>query len=240
MSFWVAKSCLLAGCLVAAPVLCGGQQPAGAPSQSSQNKPADKTQKPQSNTNPFPEDTNNIPVLPNANSKDEPEAAAPEAGRVSLPAQDYDPVRSPDEPPAGTATESSSESSSDVPGIDSLIPKPDEDAKSKPEAPEFHETASDDITVGNYYLGRRDWKAALSRFQSALVLAPENAEVYWGLAESEHHLGDFADARTYYLKVMEFDPDSRHFKDAQKALKEPEIANAKPSAPGKAAVGSPQ
>jgi tetratricopeptide (TPR) repeat protein len=240
MKLWIAISCVLAGCLSGAPILFGQQQPANDSSQSTQNKPADKTQKPQSNANPFPEDTNNVPVLPNANSGNEPEAAPPDEGRVSIPARDTDPARSPEEQPAGESTESSSESSSDVPGLDKLIPKPDEETKASKEAPEYQETAADDITVGKYYLDRKDWKAALSRFQSALVLAPQNAEVYWGLAESDRHLGDFADARSYYLKVMEYDPDSHHYKEAEKALKEPEIANAKAPAPGKAAVGSPQ
>ncbi len=241
MRLWIAKSCLLAGCLVAAPVVCSGQQqPPNSPNQPNQGHPAGNSQKPPSNANPFPEDTNNVPVLPNAKSGNEPETAEPAAGRVPLPGQDNDPARSPDEPPAGAAGESGNESSSDVPGLDSLLPRPDEDTKSKTPTPDFHETASDDITVGEYYLGRKDWKAALSRFQSALVLAPENAEVYWGLAESDRHLGDFAGARVNYLKVMEYDPGSRHFKEAEKALKEPGIANAKPSAPGKAAEGSPQ
>jgi tetratricopeptide (TPR) repeat protein len=51
-------------------------------------------------------------------------------------------------------------------------------------------------------------------FQSALVLDPYNPDVYWGLAECERHLGDFADARANYKKVMEYDPGSRHAKDA--------------------------
>lgn len=238
MSLWIAISCALAGCLSMPPTLQGQQQPAAGSGQSPQNAPADNTKKPQPNTNPFPEDTNNVPVLPTAKAGSEPEAAAPDEGRVSLPARDSDPARSPDEAEGASSSGSSSESSSDVPGMDNLIPKTDENAKEKKEAPEFQETPGDDINVGQYYLERKDWRAALSRFQSALVLAPENAEVFWGLAESEHHLGDFADARTYYLKVMEYDPDSRHFKEAQKALKEPEIANAKPSA--KTAAGSPQ
>jgi hypothetical protein len=38
-------------------------------------------------------------------------------------------------------------------------------------------------------------------------------------------------ARGYYQKVVDYDPDSKHGKDARKALKEPEIANAKAAAP---------
>jgi len=242
MRLCISISWILAGCLAAASGWCAQQQTGNG--SSPQNQSQEKSQKPpqsapQSSANPFPEDTNNVPVLPNGKQGAEPGAAAPDGGSVALPARDSDPARSPDDSEAASA-ESSSESSSNVPGLDNLIPKPDEETKGKKEAPEFQETAADDINVGKYYLERKDWKAALSRFQSASVLAPENAEVYWGLAESERQLGDFASARENYLKVMEYDPDSHHYKEAEKALKEPEIANAKSSTPGKAAAGSPQ
>ncbi len=120
--------------------------------------------------------------------------------------------------------------------MDKLLPVPGDDTKPQGkhrklevEAPEHQETSAEDIEVGNYELDRKNWKAALSRFESALVLAPDEPEVYWGLAESARHLGNLADARGYYQKVALYDPDSRHGKDAIKALKEPEIANAKGS-----------
>ena len=53
------------------------------------------------------------------------------------------------------------------------------------------ETSKEDISVGKYYLDNKNWKAALSRFQSALVLAPDEPEVYWGLAESDAAPGKF-------------------------------------------------
>jgi len=60
-----------------------------------------------------------------------------------------------------------------------------------------------------------------------MVLDPENPDVYWGLAEAEQHMGDLADARAHYEKVLDYDPDGPHGKQARKALKDPEIANAK-------------
>lgn len=89
------------------------------------------------------------------------------------------------------------------------------------------ESPENDIHVGDYYMSVQNWRAALSRFQSALVLEPENPDVYWGLAESERHMGNYALARQHYLKVLEYDPGSRHAKEAKKALREPDIANAK-------------
>jgi len=57
--------------------------------------------------------------------------------------------------------------------------------------PEHQETAKEDLNVGQYYLDNKDWRAALSRFQSALVLDPDNPDIYWGLAETERHMGNF-------------------------------------------------
>ena len=72
----------------------------------------------------------------------------------------------------------------------------------------------------------KHWKAALSRYQSALVTDPENPEVYWGIAESQRQLGDYANAKANYQKVMDYDPDSKHGKEAKKLLKDPQLANA--------------
>jgi Tfp pilus assembly protein PilF len=119
--------------------------------------------------------------------------------------------------------------------LDKLLPGPDNEQTDKKrklsvKEPTHQEAASTDIDVGNYYVQTRNWKAALSRFQSAMVLDPDNPDVFWGLAETERHLGNFADARSHYQKVLDYDPDSRHGKDARKALKDPEIVNGKNAA----------
>jgi hypothetical protein len=189
---------------------------------------------PQSNANPFPEDTSNVPVMPTRNIPGLPPGADDGGNaRVNLPADDMDPVRSPeDESAAAQGREGSSSSS--MAGMGDLLPGPDDQSqpgkrnkKNSQGMVEHHETAAEDEDVGSYYLSNKNWKAALSRFQSAMVLDPDNPVVYWGLAESQRHLGDFADARANYERVVEYDPDSRQGKDARKALNEPEIANAK-------------
>ncbi len=219
----------------------GGQSGSGQTPPAAQNpvpaqQPANTA--PQTNANPFPENTDSVPVIPTGNSRalapgDE-DSANP---RAPMPAEDADPVRTPEEA-ADAADSSSGGSSSSLTGMGDLNPPDDEDTthpgkhkkKGEEVVPEHHETAAEDEDVGSYYLSNKDWKAALSRFQSALVLDPDNPNVYWGLAEAERHTGDFADARTNYLKVREYDPGSRHAKDAAKALEDPEIANAKPDA----------
>jgi predicted Zn-dependent protease len=130
-------------------------------------------------------------------------------------------------------TESAHSFSSSRSGLDSVLPDPN--APDSPQqgrrnrrraeaVPEHKETAAEDVSVGKYYLDNKNWKAAQSRFQSAMVLSPEDPDVYWGLAESARHLGDVTSARANYLKVIEYDPDSRHAKDAAKTLKTPEMA----------------
>lgn len=117
--------------------------------------------------------------------------------------------------------------------MDNLLKPPPDTGKSgkhgkdDADAPvEHHEDAKEDESVGSYYLDQKNWKAALSRYESALVLDPENPEVYWGLAEAERHIGNLTDAKSHYQKLVEYDPDSKHGKEAKKILKEPEMANA--------------
>jgi tetratricopeptide (TPR) repeat protein len=215
-----------------------GQQAAGAhnPAPAQQPSPTNT----QTNSNPFPEDTTSVPVMPTRVSPDLAPGDEEPSEHAPMPDEDADPVRSPED----AADSSGSSSSSSLAGMGDLNP-PDDDTtqpgkhkrKGEEVVPEHHETAAEDENVGSYYLSNKDWKGALSRFQSALVLDPDNPDVYWGLAECERHMGDFADARANYLKVREYDPGSRHAKDAAKALEDAEIANAKPDAAKPDAAG---
>jgi hypothetical protein len=196
---------------------------------------APATQKPAAN--PFPEDTTSVPVMPNTAAGLD---AATASGDVppmvaDLPANEMDPVRSPDDVAPADNGDSAPGFSSSRSGLDSVLPDPNApDPKGKgrkrgshAEPPPHQETAAEDLSVAKYYLDNKNWRAALSRFQSAMVLAPEDPEVYWGLAESQRHTGDLAGAKTNYQKVLDYDPDSRHAKEAAKILKSPEMAKAK-------------
>ncbi len=203
---------------------------AGAQTQQPAQQP-----KPAQEANPFPGDNANAPVIPT--DLDAAPAAADEAidyGKVALADANVDPVRSPDDAaPEPTAAGGSSSSSA---GIDQLIQAPPEperkgrhrkdDDEDTAAQPAKHSGPADDEQVGAYYLETKNWKGALSRFESALVLDPENPDVYWGLGEAQRHLGRFAEARANYRKLVEYDPDSKHGKEAQKLLKTPELENA--------------
>lgn len=223
----------LAGALALAPLLSAQSQ--NDSSTPSRNKPAADGQsskpapKPTSGDNPFPEDTTSIPVIPVSPAPASSDRSSDSDANSSspLPATDRDPARSPEDPSAGAdAASQDGESSSSFSGMDRLLPQPETDANVKnKKQPTSQEAAAHDVEVGGYYLDRKDWKAALSRFQSALVLDPENPEVYWGLGEAERHLGDNAKARTDYRQLLNYDPDGPHGKEARKLLKDPALAD---------------
>jgi len=212
---------------------------AQAPADPSKQTPAAPPAAGQSSSNPFPEDTATVPVMPSKTTPVLPAAAYNGAESAPLPApgDEADPARSPEDPRPEPVDNAQESSSSSFAGIDKLMPVPDSELpqkkKGKPAKEESKgEVASKDIEVGSYYLERKNWKAALSRFESAMVLDPENPEVYWGMAEAEQRLGDFGAAKAHYLKVLDYDPDSRYGKDARKALKDPALANAPDPKPG--------
>ncbi len=188
--------------------------------------------KPPAESNPFPGDTNNVPVLPNATTPAAPESSAPPNAAPAPPSGPDDPVRSPDDPVGNPDSEGASGFSSSSAGLDKFNPPPEPDTRGRrkgkgQDEPQLHqETAKEDENVGGYYLSNKNWRAALSRFESAVVLDPENPDVYWGLAEAQRHLGQFAAAKANYQKVMEYDPDSKHAKEAKKLLGDPELSNA--------------
>ncbi len=223
---------VLAGCTIGLHAV--GQQGKGAPaSQQNQTAPAVPQPKPR-DANPFPTDTTDVPVMP---SRENPAPSMPssspaqtEGAYYPMPNNDADPVASPDQLgslESGPGSEGQT-SSSNIKSLDSILPQPGETGKKGDDDIEVmpKETAAQDKSVGKFYLDNKNWRAALSRYQSALVLAPEDPDVYWGLAESQKNLGDYAAARANYTKVIEYDPGSKHAKEARKALKEPELANA--------------
>ena len=223
---------LFSGCLaVGVPALraqSGNSPRSSQPDRKPQTPPAPAS-------NPFPEDENNVPLMPSRNAPDIPAIDNAGVGAAAAPVADSDPVRSPEEelPAEEQGVDQFSSSQTGLANITTAPPPEPGHKKDKGNGPVLtmpKETPKEDISVGNYYMDIDDWRGALSRFQSALVLDPQNPDVYWGLAECERHLGQFAAARENYMKVMEYDPDSRRSKQAGKALRDPELANAKPAA----------
>lgn len=208
----------LAVFVAVAAAACGQQQ------QTQQQKPAEG--------NPFPGEQTDAPVLPQNNALAPADSDENAVVSRMVPANDTDPARSPEDSEIMTAPTTGVDSleSSSTSGIDSSSPDQDQPGNpagktrgnrgKKAQEPEHQETVKEDIDVGSLYLDQKNYKAALSRFQSAMVLDPENPDAFFGLAEAERHLGRLAEAKQHYQRVVDYDPDSKRGKQAKKALKE--------------------
>jgi tetratricopeptide (TPR) repeat protein len=236
-ALWILALVALAGLAAGAQAPQPAPQTPATPSNPSNPFPEDTSSVPvvgpqtvqPTQANPFPEDNAKVPVADSQPvASDELAASA----ALMLPGEDRDPARSPDDAEDDTAAPMEMSSSS-LKGLEKLVANDDEDEKKgrhhKQPQPEQKpkskkDAATDNIQIAGYYLERKNWQAALSRFESAMVLDPENPDIYYGLAQAEQHLGRMASARTHYQMVAEFDPDSKQGKEARRALKDPAIA----------------
>jgi Tfp pilus assembly protein PilF len=79
--------------------------------------------------------------------------------------------------------------------------------------------AAKDVEVGNYYLRLKNYRAALERFNDALLYKPNDADATFGLAVTQEKLDLLSQAyQNYraYLKIMDSGP---HAKECQEAIK---------------------
>jgi tetratricopeptide (TPR) repeat protein len=99
------------------------------------------------------------------------------------------------------------------------------DIPDKPEpsdVQEFHPwnpmKAMKDVEVGNYYFRRKNYKAALDRYQEALYYKDGDAVASYRLAVCQEKLGDKAEAKKYYAQYLKALPEGPLAKDAQASL----------------------
>lgn len=100
--------------------------------------------------------------------------------------------------------------------------KIDEDNDADSDVQEMHpwdpHKAAKDVEVGDYYFRKKNYKAAISRYEEALVYKPNDAIAEFRLAESFDKTGDSSEAIGHYknyLKILPHGPDAE---DALKAL----------------------
>ncbi len=87
---------------------------------------------------------------------------------------------------------------------------------------EFHPwnpmKALKDIEVGDFYLRRKNYRAARDRYKDALYYKDNDAVASFRLAECQEKLGDKTEARKYYEQYLKILPEGPFAKDAQAAL----------------------
>lgn len=96
---------------------------------------------------------------------------------------------------------------------------PEEDESLKPKEYTFNPLqASKEVTIGNYYFKKGNFRAAAKRFSEATHWNPGMAEAYLRLAEAQDKLKDKAAARAAYAKYLELAPDAKNAEAVRKKL----------------------
>jgi tetratricopeptide (TPR) repeat protein len=154
------------------------------------------------------------------------------------------------EPPRSDRNKESGESSSRDTRIDLSPPK--DDAKSHPhsgaavsdaeaevssDVQEFHawdpHKALKDIEVGDFYFKRKNYRAALDRYQEALIWKPNDAIANFRMAQCFEKLDQPQEARTHYEEYLKILPHGPLSAEAQKGLEKLKDAAEENQASGK-------
>ena len=93
--------------------------------------------------------------------------------------------------------------------------------KSEPVRPYVSPAASKSVEIGDFYLRRKKYKAALSRFQEALNTDPHFAPAYRELGKVYERVGSWQkslDAYRRYLDELPSAKDAREAKSIHKAI----------------------
>ncbi|MEQ1945586.1 MAG: tetratricopeptide repeat protein [Bryobacteraceae bacterium] len=104
---------------------------------------------------------------------------------------------------------------------------PEEDPDLKPKVYDFNPLeAGRNITAGNFYYKKGNYRAAMRRYAEAIKWDPTSSEALLKLASAEEKLHDFAAARETYTKLLTLDADSKAAAEVRKRLEKLPVAKA--------------
>jgi hypothetical protein len=182
------------------------------------------------NENPFPGEDPNAPIIPvpggsspysgNGDAQPRRPLDDTDAPASSAAPGDGDPVKSPDG--QGNVEDDRFSSSRDGLKPDLAESATDKEPGSSVKAKTREQVIKEDLDVGGFYLSKKDWKGALSRFASAFQLDSEDPDAVWGMAEAERHLQLYAKSAEHYKLFLSYDPDGPHSREARKSLQQVE------------------
>jgi len=166
------------------------------------------------------------------------------AQQQSQPDQDQDQPGQNQAPPRSAPAAEAGESSSRDTRVD--ISPPKDDAKNHPnsgvvetnpedepegDVQEMHPwnpyRAMKDDEVGDYYFKRKSYKAALARYQDALIWKEKDAVANFRMAQCYEKLDQPDQAIPHYEEYLKILPDGPYAKEARKALQKLKRAEAK-------------
>jgi tetratricopeptide (TPR) repeat protein len=96
---------------------------------------------------------------------------------------------------------------------------PEEDPDLKPKEYSFNPLEAErNITAGNFYYKKGNYRAAHNRYLEASKWDPTSGEALLKLAESDEKLHDISGAREAYTKYLAFDPPPKDSEAVKKKL----------------------
>ena len=96
---------------------------------------------------------------------------------------------------------------------------PEEDDTAKPTEYAFNPLqATHELQVGEFYLKKGSYEAAVKRFTEATKWNPTFADAYLKLGEAEEKFKDFKAAKEAYAKYLELAPDAKKAAEVKKKL----------------------
>ena len=96
---------------------------------------------------------------------------------------------------------------------------PEEDRSEAPKEYSFNPLQSKkEVTVGEFYVRKADYRAAAIRFREATKWNDGNADAWLRLGEAEEKNGNLKDAREAYQKYLQLSPDAKNAGEIRKRI----------------------
>jgi tetratricopeptide (TPR) repeat protein len=96
---------------------------------------------------------------------------------------------------------------------------PEEDESAKPKEYAFNPLqAEKELTVGNFYMKKGSYSAAVARYTEATKWNPTLAEAYLRLGEAEEKFRNPKAAKEAYSKYLQLAPDAKNASEIKKKL----------------------
>ena len=96
---------------------------------------------------------------------------------------------------------------------------PEEDESLKPKEYTLNPLEAErNITAGNFYFKKGNYRAAARRFEEASKWDPGSAEAFLKLGEADEKLRNRAGAREAYTKYLELAPEAKNAAEIKKKL----------------------
>jgi|SRR5438270_5755155 len=157
------------------------------------------------------------PVLAQDSAQSTPHQQQPQASEP-VPRSDSD--QPPEAPPLTSNESSSKQTRIDIsPPKDDAAKHPESDVSDVTEVHAFNpHKAEKDIEVGEFYMKRKNYRAAEDRFREALIYKPGDAIATYRLAEVLDAQGQNAEAAKTYDEYLKIPSSGKYAPDAKKAL----------------------